>query len=448
MLSIINIINSRKFRKLICKKVDFISDDNDIFLLIETNLKEVIHTLEYAEYWARIRRSPILIAASHATETIDLLVPYICPSVKVLFYDNSFSKWLFRKTPLQIYHNFFSKKIFAYFKTIASNSLYLFEYQPIPYDKTFTSPYNHFIESSETTHLPKPFLQAYTQYNQVCFKREGTWNDYFQISSKITINDRKKKLEKLNRLLLKALGINRPYAILHLNSQDVIGPNSSSLKEASSKQFSVAIDLLIQKGYAVILQGESQQPTFATRQHFHDYSRDVNISLENDLALYAYAEFVISSKGNSEILAQVFNIPLLGLNYAEPTSLLPHKKHRFFFKHVYDKREGKYLSWKNYLNHPGFFNHANLNTGSELRYDEMSEGEIIHTIEEFLTMLDKNEESWLDYSPLQQTFKNSLDKHHCDLYKAHGVPTMTYLEKMDQGRHSSPNELLEIALCR
>lgn len=440
MLPIINRLNSRKFRRFICKEVDFISNDDDIFLLIETNLKAIVHTLEYAEYWARIRQPPILIAASHAAETIDLLFPYICPSVKVLRYDNPFPKWLFRRTSLQVYHNFFSKNIFSYFKTIASDSLYLFEYQPIPYDKTFTSPYNHFIESSETKDLPKPFLKAYTQYNQFCFKRKDTWNDYFQIFSEITINDRKEKLEKINHLLLHTLGINRPYVILHLNS--------SPFRGTSSKKFSLAIDLLIRRGYAVILQGQREQPAFAPRQHFHDYSRDVNVSLENDLALYAYAEFVISSKGNSEILAQVFNTPLLGLNYVEPTSLLPHKKHRFFFKHVYDKREEKYLSWREYLNHPGFFNHTNLNTSSELRYDEMSEEEIIHTIEEFLTLLDKNEESWLDYSPLQQTFKGSLEKKHFDLHKAYGVPTMTYLEQMDQSKHSTSSGPLEIASCR
>ncbi len=139
---------------------------------------------------------------------------------------------------------------------------------------------------------------------------------------------------------------------------------------------------------------------------------------------------------------------MLGLNYVEPTSLLPHKKHRFFFKHVYDKRRGKYLSWREYLKHPGFFNHANLNTNSDLGYDAMSEEEITQSIEEFLTLLDRSEEAWLDYSPLQQTFKNSLDKWHFDLHRAHGIPTMTYLEKMDQTRYSTPNEPLKIALCR
>lgn len=448
MLSLINIVNSRQFRRVICKKIDFVSDDNDIFLLIETNLKTIIHTLEYAEYWARVRRPPILIAASHAAKTIKLLTSHICPSVELLCYNTPFSKWLYRKASSQIYYNCFSKNIFSYFKTMISNSLYLFEYQPIPYDKTFTSPYNYFIEPSEATNLPKPFLEAYTKYNQFCFKRKDTWNDYFQISSKIIINDRKEKLEKVSHLLLHALGISRPYVVLHLNSQDVTSLSTPSSKGALSKQFSVAIDLLIKRGYAVILQGQSEQPTFTTRQHFHDYSRSANASLENDLALYAYAEFAISSKGDSEIIAQVFNTPLLGLNYVEPTSLLPHKKHRFFFKHVYDKKEGKYLSWREYLKHPGFFNHDNLNTSRELCYNEMSEEEIIHSIEEFLTLLDKNEEGWLEYSPLQQTFKNSLDKQHFDLYRAHGVPTMTYLEKMGQSRYSTPNEPLEIALCR
>ena len=59
----------------------------------------------------------------------------------------------------------------------------------------------------------------------------------------------------------------------------------------------------------------------------------------------------------------------------------------------------------------------------------MEEDEIIAALDEFLQLLPKPREQWLDYSSRQKEFKQILHPGHLDLYYISGVPCEIYLKE-------------------
>ena len=102
---------------------------------------------------------------------------------------------------------------------------------------------------------------------------------------------------------------------------------------------------------------------------------------------------------------------------------------RFFPKRIRDET-GKYLSWRTVLTHPVYFQLGqSLPTQETFEFVEMEEHEIIAAVDEFLQLLLKPREQWLNYSLQQSEFKQMLHPGHLDLYYISGVPCEAYLKE-------------------
>ena len=227
------------------------------------------------------------------------------------------------------------------------------------------------------------------------------------------------------------MNITRPYVVLNLSSIKTSSGNilTDRRRIRHPHRFNALIDLLIEKGFDVILQGRKEQPHFRPRKHFIDYAHSKHCTPENDLALYSGALFVIAAKSGPEVFCSLFDIPLLGVNYNENALMLHNVKYRFFYKHIKGPKK-KYLSWKEVLKSPLFFEFGveTIHPNSEAYiYEEMSEQELIDSLEEFVPLIDSPKEKWLDYSENQKRFRQSLSPLHFDLYTCPAVPCDTYL---------------------
>jgi hypothetical protein len=106
----------------------------------------------------------------------------------------------------------------------------------------------------------------------------------------------------------------------------------------------------------------------------------------------------------------------------------PNTRFRFFPKHIKDIK-GQYLSWRTILADPVYFQLGNnLPTQEKIEFFEMEEDEIIAALEEFLQLLPKPREQWLNYSLGQSEFKQMLHPGHLDLYHISGVPCDVYIK--------------------
>ena len=229
--------------------------------------------------------------------------------------------------------------------------------------------------------------------------------------------------------LLKNLKIPRKYVVMNINIKDYSNKTQNIRRIHHFERYNVLIDYLINKGYYVVLQGTGEQPYFSPREGFIDYAHSPFQSVENDLLLFSGCSFYVASKTGAEWYGLVCNKPVLGLNYTELSSMQPSSKFRFFPKRVKDKT-GKYLSWRAFLTHPVYFQLGqSLPTQETFEFVEMEEHEIIEAVEEFIQLLYKPREEWLNYSLLQSEFKQMLHPGHLELYHIKGVPCEAYLKE-------------------
>ena len=90
------------------------------------------------------------------------------------------------------------------------------------------------------------------------------------------------------------------------------------------------------------------------------------------------------------------------------------------------------MSWRTVLTHPIYFQLGRSFPTQEIfKFIEMEEREIIAALEEFLQLLPRPREQWLNYSLQQREFKQMLHPGHLDLYYISGVPCEVYLKEED-----------------
>ncbi len=270
-----------------------------------------------------------------------------------------------------------------------------------------------------------PFWNAYVQTRGVFDCRYDVYQDYLQlskVSAGITVD------KAHIRHLLNDLKVSGKYAIINLNVKDYFNETRNIRRIRHYERYNVLIDYLINKGYSVVLQGTGEQPYFKSREGFIDYAHSGFQSAENDLLLFGGCEFFVSSKTGAEMYGLLCDKPVLGLNYTELCAMQPNIRFRFFPKHIKDKK-GQYLSWRTILTHPVYFQLGNnFPTQEKLEFVEMGEDEIIAALEEFLQLLSKPREQWLNYSLGQSEFKQMLHPGHLDIYHISGVPCDVYIK--------------------
>lgn len=136
---------------------------------------------------------------------------------------------------------------------------------------------------------------------------------------------------------------------------------------------------------------------------------------------------MVTGKSGPENFAMTCNIPILGLNYVELPSMQAALKMRFFPKHIKNKKTGRYLSWKELITTPLFFDIGAKKFDDQVEYLDLEAEEMMTALEEFLSLVPKPAQDWLNYTERQSAFKKTLTPLHLDLYSIKGAPCDCYL---------------------
>ncbi|MFH1246122.1 MAG: TIGR04372 family glycosyltransferase [Candidatus Omnitrophota bacterium] len=402
------------------RRLKQVSRKHQLFFLARDEFGAILQLLYYVRCWTNVRNGAVLVVFSTRAALIRMLARYICPAAQVIspcdlfsqFMQKAFASFMRRFVFYPLYYNLLRKYPEALFIYETNNG-------KSTYVKYLDNVYNNRLHDS-------PFWDAYVQTRGVFDCRYDVQQDSFQLakaSTGITVD------EVLVCHLLNDLKIPGRYVVININVKDYFHETVNLRRIRHFERYNVLIDYLINKGYSVVLQGKSEQPYFKSRKGFIDYAHGVFQSPENDLLLFCGCEFFVSSKTGAESYGLLCDKPVLGLNYTELCTMQPNIRFRFFPKRIKDEN-GKYLSWRTVLTHPVYFQVGRiLSTQEKIEFVEMEEHEIIASLEEFLQLLLKPREQWLNYSLQQREFKQMLHPGHLDLYYISGVPCEAYLNE-------------------
>jgi len=398
-----------------------ISRQQQLFFVAIDQLGAILPLLYYVRCWIKVRNSAVLIVFTPYVDLVNELARNICPEVQVV-------------SPRVLVSNFMQRVFGVYTRSLALTPLYYHFLRKYPETLYINqtrndnkSGYVKYLDNTYKNHShDSPFWDAYVQLRDVFDCRYDVTQDFYEIAKLLKgIN----LDEMLVRRLLNDLKISQKYVVININVKDYHNESQNTRRIVHFERYNVLIDYLINEGYSVVLQGKSEQPYFKPRKGFFDYAHSAFQSAENDLALFYGCEFYVASKTGAEWFGLVCDKPVLGLNYTELSCMQPNMRLRFFPKHIKDEA-GKYLSWRKFLLHPIYFQLGrNCPTQEKFEFVEMEEHEIIAALEEFLQLLPKPREEWLNYSLQQKEFKKMLHPGHLDLYYISGVPCRAYLKE-------------------
>jgi putative glycosyltransferase (TIGR04372 family) len=399
-----------------------VESNRQVFFISLDQHGAVLATLAYLNLWQKNRNPTCLFIFSPRGFEIKKMAAFISPDTQI-FIPKFFVNKFFHKI-----NNFYSESLvfiplYNIFVRRFPSSVFLYDSRLVN-----KSAYNIYLDPyySKFDARNLKFWEAYSKAREVMDVRYDVFVDFFSIVKKESKINKLKPINSdlFNQLNEKKLG---KFVILNINSKKYINDIQNSRRIHNFQRYDFLINHLISLGYKVILQGSSEQPIFQPREGFIDYAHSSYQSIENDLLIYSNCTFAISSKSGNEMYPLIFNKPILGLNYVELLSMQPNKKFRFYPKHIKDN-SGRYLTWKEYLKHPIYFQLGKMSPVSEaFSYEEMCVDELISAVEEFIPLVENKSNDWLKYTKAQRRFRNELHPGHLDLFHISGVPCDSYL---------------------
>jgi putative glycosyltransferase (TIGR04372 family) len=401
------------------KKVKF---DNQIFFLSLDQHGAILVTLLYIKLWQNHRSQTCLFIFSPRGDFIKKIAQQFCPDVRV-YYPRLYLGNLFARLNNFYSQSFVFSPIYKFLIRKYPEALFLYDYRPIAKSE-YCQNLDFIFRKYDAKNLE--FWKGYIKAKKVMDVKYEAFIDFFSLVQEFQ-NENMYHMEFKSFSEILHTCKSDKSIVLNINTKSYINQTQNSRSIHNIQRYDYLINHLISLGYNVILQGGSEQPIFKPRDGFVDYAHSSYQSIENDFLIYSNCTFAISSKSGNEIYPLIFNKPILGLNYVELTSMQPNKKFRFYPKHIKDS-SGRYLTWKEYLKHPIYFQLGKMSPVSEaFSYEEMSEEELIKAVDEFILLVDRKSSDWLNYTQAQKDFKQYLHPGHLDLYYISGVPCDTYL---------------------
>ncbi len=413
----------------ILRQVKELDHSTQLHLLTRHDMGCWLHSLHYAELRNTPEKRVIVILLSSYYKQIHLIAKILFPSLQIISVGNWYTD-LLRKTfghfclQTQTFN-----PIYGLIRSHRLDSLVLFD-MPMELEWPFKSSYDAQLDPHLTNShsLPIEFVNAYKKFRTYSQHRHELFHDYIRLAKETSRTPSKD--DKSLALLKSALEIHAPYAILNINCKSYNDIILDRRKIHHPERYNIIIDELISRGFSVVIQGRREQPSFASRKGLIDYTKTHWTSLENDIALYAGCDLIVSSKTGPEVFGTVFDKPTLGLNYVEPSGITPTTRLRYFPKKIRDKVSRRILNWKEHYFHPCFFHFGQIyfDSPSEHEYLDMSEEELYESLNEFLPLVQKTKAEWTVYTDLQREFKESLTALHLGGKYAPGVPLDAYLK--------------------
>ncbi len=423
------------------KRIHAIGNDRQLFFLMRQDFGTFLVTIHYARLWQELRTPTALVVLTVDFAKAVALSRTITPQTTIISPDH----WLVRFL-LWLYGPYYVQfktinRIYARLAAEHLDAIVVYEQQMFfaSYDqpkgkppRALSTQYNPFLDKDLQEALgPQPFLKAYKEVRKILDYRLAHYRDYISLYYQESPARRALCSEKAQEALLRALSIHKPYVLINVSRRDYFNNNVPSVLTRKGtqypKRYNCLIDSLIARGYTVVQHGRQEQPLFAPRKGFIDYARSGLCSPENDLALFSGCAFFISSKTGPENFSSLGNIPILGLNYTELSSMTPNPKLRFYPKHIRFLSSGEYLPWQDMLQSPAFFDMSSKAYLDDVEYVDMSEEEMMCALEEFLPQTLGDDERWSHYSEQQLHYRKLLTPLHLDLHAIKGVPLNAYL---------------------
>lgn len=406
-----------------------VSEDIQVFLLSRQDFGTILILLHYIRCWHTQRSNTCLVVLASRYKLVKELAQVICPSTIVICPDNLFSLLIAKTYGHLFFQSYLMGTVYAQLLAERPNSLFIFEQLTRFKQRCMSNYIKHLDERLSYCDDNGPFHEAYLETRKILNSRSEIVADYMKLHYSLDLKAPLIKSEDKTRKLLRLLNVKNRYIVLHINSKNYKHAGASSRTVGAPQTYNCMIDYLLAIGYDVVIQGREEQPRFESRAGLIDYSKCEHRTPENDLLLYSGCEFAIVSKTGTELCTTVCNVPALGLNYTELCGMQPNLKFRFYPKRLKNLALGREISWKELLENPIFFRISQMSAPG-FEYIDMSEEELVEALKEFLVLLAiPGEEKWLNYTPLQQEFKNALNPLHMDMYHIKGVPCDSYLKR-------------------
>lgn len=427
--SIFNFFYAPYLYSFYLKKIKQLSPNTQVFLMTRPDFGTYLILLNYARCWEEMRGKTCIVVLTSQFANVSQLAKVISPKTLLITPDTFLTNLTVILFGHLHVHFTTLSRIYAQLSVDFPNALYIFN-QTSSSKANFASisyiPWFDRDLQRDVDRFPPHFLNAYNEVRNVLDYRREIFEDMIQLHYKTDLSAPRKLLPNHLKSLHEALNIkNRPYVVMNLNCKDNGNRASNRRRVEHPERYNSMIDYLIERGYSVVIQGRKEQPLFNKRMHLIDYSKSDLCTVENDIALYSGCDFAVLSKTGPELFGTICNIPILGLNYTELCGMQPNLKMRFYPKHI--KKAERYISWKELLQSSFYFDIGPKAFDETVEYVEMEEEEIMQAVKEFIPLVSKPSEEWLQYAPQQQAFKNEIHPFHLDLYNIKAVPCVSYL---------------------
>jgi len=382
--------------------------------------------LHYARCWQIHRGDVRVVILTSKGQLVKRLAQSLCPEVQLIFADFLLKDWLPRLFGHENIQHLTLNPLYCRIAARWPYALFIYD-QPIDIDlmESVSNYVKYFDENIAVTNKNEDFKNAYLNIREVLDYRVRVFKDMIDLHYATDHSKKISNLESLNDLK-KHLKIENKYVCLNINCKDYRNKSQNIRTITQPERYNALIDFLISLGFSVVIQGRAEQPLFVPRKNLIDYSKSPFASIENDLILYSGCDFGILSKTGAEVFGTVCNVPILGLNYTELCSMQPNLKFRYFPKRIWNNKLHRFVTWREQLNSPCFFDLGKRSYHPDLEYLELEESELIDATQEFIKLLTLPEEGWLNYTVNQNEFKKELTPLHLDIFLIKGAPCEAY----------------------
>jgi hypothetical protein len=389
------------------------------FILAQDQYGAILSLLTYADYWARYRSKIRLIIVSSKFPSIiplidraEIKAEVIAPSI---FINKKLNK---------LFQNILQEKVFD---QIYKELIYIYPHLIYIYEKfrenrtRYHSQYDPNLKS-----IPAPLKDPYVKFRKIFDCRIEVIEDFYRL-----VNEKQthpSASSDLPEFALK-LGIKKPFVMLSINSKNY-GQSHRNHRSVNNYEFyETLISCLHERGFNVVIFGGAEQSILKSKKALINYAHSQFQTMENDFLLAKSSEFIVSGKSGTEWLACIANRYMLGLNYAELTSMSPNLYMRYVPKGIKVPAKGE-LTWREYLERAEFFEIGNHRPAEDIEYIDLKPAMAEPILEEFCSFMGSHETI---YSKIQEEFKAALGPYHMDSYLIKSVPLDCYLKEEDIG---------------
>ncbi len=422
------------------RKVQELPAGTRIFFLAREDFGVGLNLTHYAGLWHEMREPVCVVLLSTQPFYFPSFLQTMCPKIEVIFWDHWYvrfvRRWLSSRPLRQLYD-----AVYCRLRAENLHSVVIHEKQLvgckrltstyIPYQDPHLRVCGDRFVSAYAEPLSDAFIAAYIKARKRMDYRRDFNVDYARLYLQDRVRSDGYQWPKEEKVF-EQLKIDNKFVLINISDSKYhlkFGDNYWRNPPHPSVYNSV-IDLLIDRGYTVVLQGRPSKRYFAPRKHLIDYSQKPHNTLQTDCALLAHCEFFIANKNGAEQFCSIFDVPTLGFNYTELVAMIADPRVRFYPKHLRSRTTGEYLHWKELLTSPTYFDVGEQGPNKGYEYCNMSEEEMVAAVEEFLPLIGASEERWSARTERQKEFQKLLTPFHLDLYDVtQGAPCDTYLAR-------------------